>query len=211
MTKRDKAIKVKAFLDKEYGQIPTYLHYDKAKPFELLFCIMLSAQTTDIAVNRVTPILFSKYQTLESLASADTKDVESIIRPVGLAPTKAKHLVETAKKLVTDFKGQIPKDRKVLMSLPGVGYKTAGVYLGELYDFPYIPVDTHVAVVAQKLGFVPKNTSPEKIEKTLEKYFQGLGDLMNTHRQLIMFGRKVCHPATPSKQCWDVIEGRKQS
>lgn len=208
MTKRDKAIKVKAFLDREYGLIATYLHYDRSKPYQLLFCIMLSAQTTDGAVNKVTPILFARYQTLKDLAKANEREVEAIIRPVGLAPTKARHLVKAAQMVLTDFKGQLPKDRKALMALPGVGYKTAGVYLGERYDFPYIPVDTHVAVVAQKLGFVAKGTSPERIERTLEKCFGGLGDLMNTHRQLIMFGRKVCHPSTTPKHCWDVIEGR---
>lgn len=200
---RAKALRVKAFLDREYGPVKTFLHY--REPWQLLFAVMLSAQATDVSVNKVTPLLFAEYPTLEKLAAADPAKVLAIIRPVGLAPTKSRHVVAAAKMLCTDFAGELPKDRGALMKLPGVGYKTAGVVLGELYGFPFIPVDTHVKTVACKLGFVAKNTTPEKTEAVLEKAFAGF-DLMNTHRQLILFGRRVCRPNTPAAHCWQVIE-----
>lgn len=207
MTRLEKAKLLKAYWDREYGPLKTFLHYEEAKPWELLFAIMLSAQATDISVNKVTPLLFKAYPSMEDLAEADPKDVEAIVRPVGLAPTKSKAIVKTASILVHDFQGDIPKDRKLLMTLPGVGYKTAGVYLGERYDFPYLPVDTHVTRVSHKMGLVPERVKdPKAIEEKLEALFKGLGNLMATHRQMILFGRRECHPKTDPKALWAKVE-----
>lgn len=204
-SKRDKAILVKKFLDLEYGKVETFLKYDKTKPWQLLLCVILSAQATDQSVNKVTPLLFEKYPTLQDLSKADYSQVESLIKSIGLAKNKAKFIIQTSSLLLNKYHNEIPLDRQELMTLPGVGYKTSGVVLGELYDFPYIPVDTHVETVAIKLGFVKQGTNVKQIEKELEKDFKGLGDLINTHKQLILFGRRVCRPSTDPKVCWDYI------
>lgn len=208
MTNREKAILIKRFLDAEYGQVQTFLHFQKDQPWQFLLSVMLSAQATDRSVNQVTPHLFAAYPTLEVLALADPLDVERIVHSVGLAPTKSKNLVRTAKILVSEYGGQIPRDREKLTALPGVGYKTAGVFLGEIYDFPYIPVDTHVERVARTLGLVRKDLDRVQIEASLERSFEGLGNLINTHRQLILFGRTFCRPGVTREQCWSYIRRR---
>lgn len=167
---------------------------------------MLSAQSTDVSVNAVSPSLFASYPTLESLAEADPSDVERIVRPVGLAPTKSKHIVQTAGIITGELGGVIPLDRKRLTELPGVGYKTAGVFLGEIYGFPYIPVDTHVERVSKTLGFIRGNPDRKHIEATLERAFEGLGEMINIHKQLILFGRRFCRPGVTSQQAWDYID-----
>ena len=208
MTNREKAIRIKAFLDAEYGHVATFLSFAKDQPWQFLFCVMLSAQATDRSVNQVTPALFQAYPTLASLAAADPSDIERIVHSVGLAPTKSKNMVRTARILIEQYGGQIPLDRKRLTALPGVGYKTAGVFLGEIYDFPYIPVDTHVERVAQTLGLVRKNLDRVAIEASLERSFKGLGNPINTHRQLILFGRTFCRPGVTREQCWAHIDSR---
>lgn len=214
MNGREKAIKLKQYLDKVYGHVDTFLKYDKNKPWQLLFAIMLSAQSTDNKVNSITPILFEKYPSLEDMAKADPLEVEEIIRPIGLAHTKAAHLVESAKELVLDYGGFLPNTRKGLMELPGVGYKTAGVFLGEMYDEPYIPVDTHVYRVAQVMGLVRWDLPTAKVEEKLEKLFDGLGNKMNTHRQLIKFGRDYLHPGVEGHTAWkhidEVLSGKEK-
>jgi len=205
MTKRQKVFVFKKFLDKEYGQVETFLNYEKEKQWQFLLAVILSAQTKDANVNKVTPILFEKYPSLEEIASADISDLARIIYPCGFSKSKSQYIKETAAILVKDYGSQIPKDRKKLMKLPGVGYKTSGVVLGELYNFPYIPVDTHVQNVAVKLKFVNKHSKPEETEKQLELLFNKFGNPINTHKQMILFGRNVCKKSTPSKECWDYI------
>ena len=210
MTNREKAILIKEFLDAEYGQVQTFLDFDRSKPWQFLICVMLSAQATDKSVNKVTPELFKAYPTIDALADADPKDIERITRSVGLAHTKSKNIVKTAKTIRDDLHGSIPMERDRLTKLPGVGFKTAGVYLGEIYDYPYIPVDTHVERVSRTLGLVTNNQDRPSIERTLEKAFKGLGNMINTHRQLILFGRNICRPGTTKKQAWAYILGRSE-
>lgn len=194
MTRKEKAKEVKEYLDTTFGNVKCFL--DHREDWQFLFCVMLSAQATDKSVNKVTPILFEKYPSIRDLARADYETVLSIIKPVGLAPTKAKHVLQTASIIVKDYDGILPRDRSILMELPGVGYKTSGVVLGELYDFPYLPVDTHVERVSKLLELVDKKLTPKQIEPKLEDLFKGY-NLINTHKQLILLGRtilKANHP-----------------
>lgn len=194
MTRKEKAKEVKEFLDNRFGQVECFLKHKE--DWEFLFCVMLSAQATDKSVNNVTPVLFKKYPSVQALAEAKYEDVLAIIKPVGLAPTKAKHVIETANILIDQYDGILPKDREALMKLPGVGYKTSGVVLGELYDFPYLPVDTHVERVSKLLGLVDKRLTPKEIEPKLESLFKDY-NLINTHRQLILLGRTILKANNP--------------
>lgn len=199
MTRKEKAIQFKTFLDSRFGKVDCFLHYQK--DYELLIAVVLSAQATDKAVNKVTPVLFDRYKSLDELANADVEEVISIIKIVGLANTKGRYIVDLARILVEDYGGAVPKDRKSLMKLPGVGYKTSGVVLGELYGFQYLPVDTHIERVSKWLGLVDKKLKPEQIEPKLEKLFEGY-DLINTHKQLILLGRTILTAKNPK---WDEL------
>ncbi len=158
--------------------------------------VILSAQTTDIKVNKVTEILFDKYPDLTSLSNASFDDVEEIIRPLGLSNSKAGYVIDTCKILIEKYDSKVPLNREELMSLPGVGYKTSGVVLAELYNYPYIPVDTHVKRVSQRIGLVPEGTDPDKTEKILEEGFEGKAGI-DIHRQLILLGRNICSAKKP--------------
>ncbi len=182
-----------------YPETSCFLHYQAE--YQLLFAVILSAQTTDIKVNQVTPVLFERYPDLVSLSNADVNDIKEIIKTLGLANSKAGYVKKTARILVEKYDGQVPKDRDELMSLPGVGYKTSGVVLAELYNYPYIPVDTHVKRVSQRIGLVPEGTNPDDTEKMLEKGFEGKTSIQ-IHRQLILFGRNICVAQKPKcKNC----------
>lgn len=188
MTRKEKAEQVQAFLDERFGKVPCFLHH--RNDCEFLIAVMLSAQATDASVNAVTPSLFSQYPSLLALSRAPVEEIEAIVRPVGLAHTKSRNVKRTAGILLREYGGEIPRDREKLMSLPGVGYKTSGVVLGELYNFPYLPVDTHVERVSKLLGLVDGKLPPEKIEPKLEKLFSS-ACLINTHKQLILLGRTI--------------------
>lgn len=205
MTKKEKVRIFKEFLDKEYGTVSTFLKFDKNEPWQFLICVILSSQTTDNMVNKVTPILFKKYDTLEKLSSSNYKDIYQIIKPLGLSSKKAEYIKKTSFELLNKFNGELPKERNELMSLSGVGYKTSGVVLGELFNYPYIPVDTHVEYVAKTLGLVDKKISVEETEHQLEKLFSNYSNLINIHKQMILFGRNVCKKGKTSKYCWDYI------
>lgn len=160
------------------------------------FAIMLSAQTTDKSVNNVTSILFEKYKSLEEFSKADINELITYLMPLGLAKNKAKHLLKTANILHNDFNDVIPKKRDELIKLPGIGYKTATVFLAELYNYPSIPVDTHIKRVISKLNIFPKVTDPTKISQNLDKYYNE-NNHINFHRQLILFGRNICTARNP--------------
>lgn len=172
----------------------TFLEY--GKDYELLFAVILSAQATDVSVNKATAVLFRKFPSLDCYDEPHKGEIYSIIRPLGLAGSKSEYLVRTAAILRTKYNGQVPKDRNELMKLDGVGYKTSGVVLGELYDYPFFPVDTHVRRVATRLGLVKEGASIQEIEETLERLFCGY-HLIHLHRQFILFGRNVCYSRNP--------------
>ena len=163
--------------------------------FELIVAVSLSAQTTDKRVNEVTKVLFDKYSTAEELANANFEEVKEIIKPLGLAQNKARNIIALSKKLIEDFNGEVPSNMKDLVSLPGVGRKTANVILSEGFGIPAIAVDTHVSRVANRLG-LSSETDVNKIEE----------DLMNlidkerwhkAHHLLLFFGRYHCKAKNP--------------
>lgn len=163
--------------------------------YELLLSVVLSAQTTDVSVNRVTKDLFLNYPTPESLASAKIEDVKNIIKSIGLANTKAKNIIGLAKALVTEYDGNVPCDIDYLMKLPGVGRKTASVVLVEGFKIPAIPVDTHVFRVCSRLG-ISDGSSIEKTEYDIRAKFSE-DKLCHLHHLLIHFGRYICKAKNP--------------
>ncbi len=171
------------------------------KDFELLIAIMLSAQTTDISVNKVTDNLFKKYHSIEEYANAEIEDLENIIRKIGLYRNKSKNLKLMANMVVNKYHSEIPKTQKELEQLPGVGRKTANVFLAEFYHMPRIAVDTHVSRVSKRLGLAKESDNPLKIEEKLKKtYDESLW--ISLHHKFIFFGRYFCKAKKPNcKEC----------
>ena len=165
--------------------------------YELLVAIMLSAQTTDKAVNKVTPALFLECPSIESLAQADYSLIENCIRSLGLFRNKAKNLKLMANDVITHYNGEIPKDFNSLTSLPGVGRKTANVFLAEFYQIPRVPVDTHVERVTKRLGIVPMEASVFETEKKIMEVFP-MDKWIKLHHQFIFLGRYVCKALNPN-------------
>ncbi len=163
--------------------------------FELLICVVLSAQTTDKSVNKVTPALFAKYPDAAALSQADPEDVAEYIRSIGMYKTKSKNIVNLAKALVADFDGRVPDDYDSLISLPGVGRKTANVVLSVGFGHQRLAVDTHVFRVANRIGLV--------CEKDVLKTELALMDIIpenrwtDTHHSLIFHGRNCCDARKP--------------
>ncbi len=183
-------------LIKRYGrEIPLYLNYHKRKPYEFLFAVIMSAQCTDIRVNLVTKELYKKYDTLHKFANANVKSLEHDIHPVGFYHNKAKNIKECAIKLITDFDGKVPNDFEKLLSLPGVGRKTASVVISHLYGIPAMAVDTHVARISKlvfKLNLKKVEEIEEFLKKTIDKKYW---ELWNTH--IIALGREICIARKP--------------
>lgn len=172
---------------------------DYNSPFELLIATILSAQCTDKRVNIVTKELFKKYD-INSLANASKKDIEDIIRSCGSYSKKSEYIITVSKRLLKDYDGIVPNDRKYLESLPGVGRKTTNVVLKNIYNEPSIPVDTHVERVSKRLGFARINDSVTIIEKKLMKKIPK--DKWNrVSEQILLFGRYYCTSKNP--KCLD--------
>ncbi len=175
-----------------------------SNPYQALAATILSAQTTDEQVNRVTPALFAKYPAIKDLAEANPADVEETIKSVGLYKSKAAHLVAAAKKILSDYQGKVPADFDSLLSLPGVGRKTANVVLYNAFGKPGLGVDTHVNRVANRIGICAEK-HPEKTEKQLKELIpeDGWGE---AHHLLIFHGRRCCRARKPEcKSC--ILEG----
>ena len=174
--------------------------------FELLIAVILSAQTTDVGVNKATPKLFEAYPTPELMMQADLQDIEDKIKTIGLYRNKAKFIKNTATKLVEEFNGEVPMNRKDLESLPGVGRKTSNVVMSVAFNEPAIAVDTHVERIAKKFKMVDENASVIQVEKTLmEKLPKEMWSI--AHHRLIFFGRYQC-PARKHnhEECIALIE-----
>lgn len=164
--------------------------------YELLIAIVLSAQSTDKRVNTVTPGIFSKYKDLKELKKAHLEDLEDIIRSVGSFRKKASYVKDIACILDEEYNGVVPKNRDDLIKLPGVGRKTANVFLGEFYNIPCIAVDTHVERVSKRLRLASMSDNVLEIEKRLEKAFPK--DVWaKRHLQLVLFGRYYCKAVKP--------------
>ena len=185
--------KIFEYLDELFPNPKCELNY--TKDYELLISVMLSAQTTDKRVNSVTNILYSKYPTLDALKNADIEDIKKIIRPIGTFNKKSENVLNIASKLANI--GYVPNDRTFLESLAGVGRKTTNVVLSELYNEPFIAVDTHISRVSKRLGLASKNDDVLKIEKKLYKKIPK--DKVNRlHHQLVLFGRYHCTAIKPN-------------
>ncbi|MBE6299452.1 MAG: endonuclease III [Bacteroidales bacterium] len=172
----------------------TELNYET--PFQLLIAVILSAQCTDKRVNMITPALFEAYPSPEVLAVASPDAVFELIRSVSYPNNKAKHLVGMAKKLLSDFNGEVPSDIDKLQTLPGVGRKTANVIAAVVFNKEAMPVDTHVFRVSNRIGLTNNSKTPLQTEKTLVKYIPG--ELLPiAHHWLILHGRYVCKARKP--------------
>ena len=168
--------------------------------FELLIAVVLSAQTTDVSVNRVTPALFEKYPDAISLSEASEEDVMRLIHSIGLYKNKSRNIINLAKELVKRFNGEVPSKREELESLPGVGRKTANVVLSNCFDYPAFAVDTHVSRVSKRLMIARKDYDVLTIEKKLMKFFPR-NCWSRLHHQFIFFGRYKCKAKNP--ECTD--------
>ena len=182
------------YLDELYPNPKCELNYNK--DYELLIAIVLSAQTTDKRVNKGTEVLFKKYPSLKDLSKANICDIEDIIREIGTFRRKSVYVIEIAKKLVIDGYDYVPNDRTYIENLPGVGRKTANVFLSNIYNEAAIAVDTHVSRVSKRLGLVKENDDVVKIEKKLEKKIPR-DRCGKTHHQMVLFGRYHCKAVKP--------------
>ncbi len=169
---------------------------DFRNELELLIAVMLSAQTTDKAVNKVTAKLFAKYPTADDIINAQFDDLLLIIKGIGLAKTKTKNLQKICKIYIEDFKYKLPNDRDQLTKLPGVGQKTANVVLAIIYDMPYMAVDTHVYRISKRLKIIPEHRNEAYAEKTLVRILKG-ENINQYHHSLIYFGRYHCTARNP--------------
>lgn len=170
-------------------------------PFQLLVAVVLSAQTTDASVNRVTPALFEKWPDSKSLANAELKDVEECLKTLGLYRSKAKNIISLSKDLEEKFDGVVPSTYKELESLAGVGRKTANVVRSVAFDIPSLAVDTHVDRVSKRLGLAKPADTVLQVEQKLRRKISR--DRWNqAHHDLIFFGRYLCTARNPKcKEC----------
>ena len=193
MTKKEKVLKIKEYLDKTYGDAPCTLDY--SDPFELMVATILAAQCTDARVNIVTPALFKKYPTVKAFAEADVSDVEELIRSTGFFRNKAKNIVACANAILDRHSGEVPDTMEELVALPGVGRKIANLMLGDVFGKPCIVVDTHCKRITNLLGLT-KNTDPTKIEMDLRKVIPPEYGAQFCH-QLVEHGRAICVARRP--------------
>ena len=170
------------------------LNYNK--DYELLLAVMLSAQTKDARVNKVTKVLFNKYDSLKKLKEADIKDIENIIKELGNYHKKSEAVINIAKILDEKYNGKVVNNRKALENLPMVGRKTTNVVLSELFNEPTIAVDTHVERVSKRLGLVKKDDDVIKIEEKLKRKFDK-NIWSKLHKQFVLFGRYYCKAVKP--------------
>lgn len=177
-----------------YPDVETILNY--RNNFELLVAVMLSAQTTDIAVNKATVALFERFPNPEAVVQASPAEIEPYIQSIGLYRNKAKYLYQCSQQLVEKFAGEVPGNRKDLESLAGVGRKTANVILSVGFNIPAFAVDTHVSRVCKHHQLVPENASPHQIEDYIVSILPP-ELLTQAHQSIIFFGRNVCHPRHP--------------
>ena len=188
------AAEVLRLLDKEYGT-DDRCYLEHGNDYEFLFAVILSAQCTDARVNMVTPELYRKFPTLEAFRDADIEELEDAIRSIGFYHAKAKNIKGAAEKLLSDYGGKVPDTMEALLTLPGVGRKTANVILGNIYRKPSVVVDTHVKRISKKLGLT-KETDPEKVEYDLMKVLPEDHWILY-NMQIITLGRTVCTARKP--------------
>ena len=188
MKRKEKAERIQAMLEGLYPETPVPL--DHETPFQLLIAVLMSAQTTDLKVNQVTPELFKHGPTPQKMARLEVSQIQSMIREVGLAPTKAKNIRRLSELLLERHQGEIPNTFEELEALPGVGHKTAGVVLAQAFGIPAFPVDTHIHRLAARWG-LSNGKNVDQTEKDLKAVFPK--NAWNAlHLQIIFFGREYC-------------------
>ncbi len=192
--RKDTVVKILDALRAEYPDAECAL--DHRNVFELLVSVVLSAQTTDKGVNKVTPALFKKYPDAKRLSKASPDDVSNYIKTIGMYKTKSKNIVNLAKMLVENFDGEVPQNYDALISLPGVGRKTANVVLSVGFGEQHIAVDTHVFRVSNRIGLV----SADDVLKTEEGLMKVIPHdrWTESHHSLIFHGRNCCHARKPN-------------
>lgn len=193
MTKKERAQNAIKVLKKEYPEAICSLN--SSNPFELLVAVRLSAQCTDARVNLVTPALFAKYKTLDDFCNADVKDIEEIIRSCGFYKSKAASIIDMAKGVRDRFGGVVPDNIDDLITLNGVGRKTANLIVGDVYGKESIVVDTHMIRIANRIGLVNEK-DPKKIEFVLKKIIPSEEGSDFCHR-IVLFGRDICSARKP--------------
>lgn len=199
MTSKERYARMIAYFEEARPTAETELHY--SNPFQLLVAVILSAQCTDKRVNMTTPALFEAYPTPEAMAQAMEEEVFEYIRSISYPNNKSKHLVGMARKLLSDFGGEVPSDVDELQTLPGVGRKTANVIASVVFNLPALAVDTHVFRVANRIGLTRNSKTPLQTEKTLVKYIPA-EKIPIAHHWLILHGRYVCQARKPHcKEC----------
>jgi endonuclease-3 len=172
---------------------------DSRSPFQYLVSVILSAQATDVSVNKVTPILFEKYPEPVDLMNADLSDVENIIKSVGLFHNKAKNIIKTAGVIHTQYNDVVPEERSEIMKLPGAGRKTANVVLSDVFGQPTFAVDTHVSAISKRLHFVDQKASPIQVEKKIVGAMDP-NELHQAHHTMIEYGRKYSMKVPKEKE-----------
>ncbi|MBX5438416.1 MAG: endonuclease III [Thermoflavifilum sp.] len=195
MNAKEKAAFLTSYFEKHLPDAQTELQY--ANPYQLLVAVMLSAQCTDKRVNQVTPAFFRAFPDVYALAKAQFEDVFPYIKSISYPNSKTRHLIATARAIVEQHGGEIPREVEALMQLPGVGRKTANVLTAVLYEQPNMPVDTHVFRVSHRLGLVPASANtPLKVEQRLVKLFPP-EKIHKAHHWLILHGRYICLARKP--------------
>ena len=195
MTKKEQAQHIVEALEKAYPDALCALQYEK--DYELLFAVRLAAQCTDARVNMVTPALFARFPSLEAFAKAEVAEVEEYIHSCGFFRAKARDIVLCAQMLLERFGGRVPDNMEDLLSLPGVGRKTANLILGDIYKIPgSTVVDTHCIRISNRLGLVENLKEPEKIERELRKILPPEKSSDFCHR-IVLHGRAVCDARKP--------------
>ena len=185
-------------INRELARLYPYAHaeLDFRNPFELLVATVISAQTTDVTVNLITPLLFERYPDARSLAEAKTEDLEAILKPTGFFRAKSRNLIALCTRLVDEFDGEVPARLEDLVTLPGVGRKTANVVLGNAFGIPGITVDTHFGRLARRFGWTPSD-DPVQVESDVAQLFEPRDWTMLSHR-VVFHGRRVCHAKKPA-------------
>lgn len=194
MVNKERIYRIQSSLENMFPDAECEL--DHSNPLELVIAVVLSAQCTDAAVNKVTPGLFSKYPTLEDYLNAPLAEIEETIRQIGLFRNKARFIKQLTEIIKIDYCGQVPDNMDDLVKLPGVGRKTANVVMSVAFDVPAFAVDTHVERVSKRLGICKKNASVLDVEKTLMKVIPK-EDWTKTHHRMIFFGRYHCKAQRP--------------
>ena len=202
MLKDDQIVWAIHQMETEMGPVGPSL--DSRTPFQYLVSVILSAQATDVSVNKVTPVLFDRYPTPAALMAADVTEVESIIKSVGLFHNKAKNIIKTARMVHEDLNDEVPTDRKGIMALPGAGRKTANVVLSDVFAQNTFAVDTHVSAISKRLHFIDQAATPLQVEQKIVSVLPP-AELHQAHHTMIEFGRKYSMKLTPDKEVCQLI------